>query len=211
MCGTGTGTREGAQHSQSLEAWFSHVPGFKVVMSATAKDAKGLLKSSIRDDSPVIFIENRNIYYDKEPVPEGEFLVPIGEAEIVQSGSDVTVIAIGYARRKVIDALNNLDKTISVELIDPRTVDPLDMNLILKSLAKTGKILIVHEATAECGIGAEIVRRIVAEGFDYLDCPPIVLGGKNIPTPFSPPLEDFVLPSVKEISDIILALARNQL
>jgi len=211
MCGTGNGTREGAQHSQSLEAWFAHVPGFKVVMPATAKDAKGLLKSSIRDDSPVIFIENRNIYYDKEPVPEGEFMVPIGEAEIVQTGSDVTVIAVGYARRKVITALKTLDKSIGVELIDPRTVDPLDMNLILHSLAKTGKIMIVHEAHAECGIGAEIVRRIASEGFDYLDCPPIVLGGKNIPTPFSPPLEDFVLISPEEIAKNIVALAGNQI
>jgi pyruvate dehydrogenase E1 component beta subunit len=180
-------------------------------MPATAKDAKGLLKSSIRDDSPVIFIENRNIYYDKEPVPEGEYMIPIGEAEIVQTGKDVTVIAIGYARRKVINSLKILDKTISVELIDPRTIDPLDMNLILNSLAKTGKIMIVHEAPAECGIGAEIVRRIVAEGFGFLDCPPIVLGGKNVPTPYSPPLEDFILPSVEEIITNILALARNQL
>jgi pyruvate/2-oxoglutarate/acetoin dehydrogenase E1 component len=211
MCGTGTGTREGAQHSQSLEAWFAHVPGFKVVMPATAKDAKGLLKSSIRDDSPVIFIENRNLYYDKEQIPDGDYTIPIGEGEIVQTGSDITVIAIGYARRKVITALKTLDKSISVELIDPRTVDPLDMNLILSSLAKTGKMLIVHEAAAECGIGAEIVRRTVAEGFDYLDSPPIVLGGKNIPTPFSPKLEDFVVPSVEEIATNILALTRNQI
>ena len=210
MCGTGTGTREGAQHSQSLEAWFAHVPGFKVVMPATAKDAKGLLKSSIRDDSPVIFIENRNLYYDKEPVPEGEFTVPIGEGEIVQTGSDITVLTVGYSRRKVITAIETLNNTISVELIDLRTIDPLDMNLILTSLAKTGKIMIVHEAPTECGIGAEIVRRIVAEGFDYLDSPPVVLGGKNIPTPFSPPLEDFILPSVEEIVKNIQALAGNQ-
>lgn len=211
MCGTGTGTREGAQHSQSLETWFAHVPGFKVVMPATAKDAKGLLKSSIRDDSPVIFIENRNLYYDKEPVPEGEFTIPIGEAEIVHTGTEVTVLTVGYARRKVITALNNLSNEISVELIDLRTIDPLDMKAILNSVSKTGKIMIVHEAPTECGIGAEIVRRIVAEGFDYLDCPPIVLGGKNIPTPFSPPLEDFILPSVEEITKNIQSLAGYQL
>ena len=211
MCGTGSGTREGAQHSQSLEAFFVHVPGFKVVMPATARDAKGLLKSAIRDDSPVVFIENRNLYYGKEQVPEEEYIVPIGLAEIVREGTDVTVVAVSYSRHKVEAALKNIENSVSVELIDPRSVDPLDMETILRSLSKTGKVLVVQEATAECGIGAEIVRRVVAEGFDYLDCPPIVLGGKNIPTPFSPGLEDFVLPSEREISEKILALAGNKL
>jgi pyruvate dehydrogenase E1 component beta subunit len=206
MCGTGTGTREAAQHSQSLEAWFAHIPGFKVVMPATAKDAKGLLKSAIRDDSPVVFIENRNLYYKKELVPEGEFTVPIGEAEIVQTGSDVTVVTIGYSRSKVIAAIEKLGDACSVELIDAKTVDPLDMKTFLGSLAKTGRMLIVQEAHTECGIGAEIVRRVVAEGFDLLDCPPIVIGSKNCPTPFSPVLEDAVIPSIDEIMDKIMLL-----
>jgi pyruvate dehydrogenase E1 component beta subunit len=209
MCGTGTGSREAAQHSQSLEAWFAHIPGFKVVMPATAKDSKGLLKSAIRDDSPVVFIENRNLYYEKEEVPEGEFTIPIGQGEIVRSGSDVTVIAVAYSRHKVLKALEMT--TASVELIDPRTVAPLDMPLILESLAKTGKLLVVQEATTQCGIGAEIVRQVVEKGFDYLDCPPVVLGAKNIPTPFSAPLEDYILPQPEDIAEKINALAEYRI
>ncbi|MDD5600098.1 MAG: transketolase C-terminal domain-containing protein [Victivallaceae bacterium] len=205
MCGTGTGTREAAQHSQSLEAWFAHLPGFKVVMPATAKDSKGLLKAAIRDDSPVIFIENRNLYYEKEYVPEEEFIVPLGQGEIVRPGTELTVVAVSYSRHKTLKALE-MTKA-DVELIDPRTVDPLDMPLILDSVAKTGKLLVVHEAPVECGIGAEIVRRVIAEGFDYLDCPPVVLGAKNIPTPFSAPLEDYILPQPEDIADKITALA----
>ena len=209
MCGTGTGSREAAQHSQSLEAWFAHIPGFKVVMPATAADAKGLLKSAIRDDSPVIFIENRALYYEQEEVPEGEFIVPIGKGEIVQSGKDVTVVAVAYSRHKVLKALEMTGA--SVELIDPRTVDPLDMPLILESLAKTGRLLVVQEAPVECGIGAEIVRRAILEGFDYFDCPPVVLGGKNIPTPYSAPLEDYVLPQPEEIAETITAFAQYKI
>ncbi|MCK5844071.1 MAG: alpha-ketoacid dehydrogenase subunit beta [Victivallales bacterium] len=206
MCGTGMGTREAAQHSNSYESWFAHIPGFKVVMPATAADAKGLLKTAIRDDSPVIFIENRNLYYDEQEVPEEEFLVPFGSADIVTTGSEVTVLTVSYARYKALDAIKSLDAGVA-ELIDLRSVDPLDMTTILNSIAKTGKVLIVHEAPLDCGIGAEIVRRIVAEGFDYLDCPPLVLGGKNVPTPFSPPLEDHILPQPAEIAAMITKLA----
>ncbi len=211
MCGTGTGTREAAQHSQSLEAWFAHIPGFKVVMPATAKDAKGLLKSAIRDDAPVVFIENRNLYYEKELVPEGEFIVPIGEAEVIRTGGDVTVLTVGYARRRVMAALPLLLDAVGVEFIDLRSVDPLDMDTVLASVAKTGKVMIVQDAPVECGIGAEIVRRIVAEGFDYLDCPPLVIGGKDIPTPFSPSLEDYILPSPEAIAAKIAALAEYRI
>ncbi len=209
MCGTGTGTREAAQHSQSLEAWFAHVPGFKVVMPATAGDAKGLLKSAIRDDSPVIYIENRNLYYNEQPVPEGEFTIPIGKADIVLTGNDLTVVTIGNARYRALAAMELLDGDISVELIDSRTVDPLDMDTVLGSLRKTGKIIIIHEATAECGIGAEIVRRIVREGFDFLDAPPLVIGSKNIPAPFSPALEDYILPSAQEIATSITNMRQS--
>ncbi len=211
MCGTGTGTREAAQHSQSLEAWFAHIPGFKVVMPATAKDAKGLLKSAIRDDAPVVFIENRNLYYEKELVPEGEFIVPIGEAEVIRTGRDVTVLTVGYARRRVMAALPLLLDAVEVEFIDLRSVDPLDMDTVLASVAKTGKVMIVQDAPVECGIGAEIVRRIVEEGFDYLDCPPLVIGGKDIPTPFSPSLEDYILPSPEAIAAKIAALAEYKI
>jgi pyruvate dehydrogenase E1 component beta subunit len=211
MCGTGTGTREAAQHSQSLEAWFAHIPGFKVLMPATARDAKGLLKSAIRDDSPVVFIENRNLYYKKQQVPEGELIIPIGEADIVRAGEELTIVTMGNARYRALDALELLGYDNSVELIDIRTVDPFDMDTILNSLKKTGKIIIIQEAPLECGIGAELVRRIVCEGFDFLDAPPLVIGGKNVPTPFSPILEDYILPSEQEIAKTIDRMKKDEI
>jgi len=203
---SGHGTREAAQHSQSLEAWFAHVPGFKVCMPATAYDAKGLLKSAIRDDNPVVFIENRVILYDEEEVPEGEWTVPLGKAEVVREGADVTVVATAYARRKALAAAEALDGEVSVEVIDPRTIVPLDMATILESLGKTGRILVVHESPTRCGIGAEIVRRVVEQGFDYLDAPPVVHAGANLPLPFSPPLEDACLPQPDTIVEEIRKL-----
>ena len=204
---SGHGTCEGAHHSQSLEAWFTHVPGFKVCMPGTAYDAKGLLKSAIRDDNPVVFIENRVLFYEGEEVPDGEWLVPLGQADVARKGTDVTVIATAYARRKALAAAEELDGEISVEVVDPRTIVPLDMETILASVAKTGRVLVVHESNTRCGIGAEIVRRIVAEGFDYLDAPPVVHAGRDVPTPFSPPLEKAVLPQtdtiVREIRKLV--------
>jgi len=205
---SGHGTRESAQHSQSLEAWFVHTPGIKVCMPATAYDAKGLLKSAIRDSNPVVVIENRVILYDEEDVPDGEWLVPLGEAEVVREGTDVTVIATAYARRKAISAADELQGRISVEVIDPRTLSPLDMRTILQSVAKTGRVLIVHESPACCGVGAEIVRRIVADGFDYLDAPPTVHAGADLPIPFSPPLEDACLPQVETIIHAVEELVK---
>jgi pyruvate/2-oxoglutarate/acetoin dehydrogenase E1 component len=159
----------------------------------------------------VVFIENRNLYYEKELVPEGEFIVPIGEAEMIRTGGDVTVLTVGYARRRVMAALPLLLDAVEVEFIDLRSVDPLDMDTVLASVAKTGKVMIVQEAPVEFGIGAEIVRRIVAEGFDYLDSPPLVIGGKDIPTPFSPSLEDYILPSPEAIAAKIAALAEYKI
>ena len=204
---SGHGTCEAAQHSQSLEAWFTHVPGFKVCMPATVFDAKGMLKSAIRDDNPVIFIENRVLFYEEEEVPDGEWLVPLGEADVAREGTDVTVIATAYARRKALAAAEELDGEISVEVVDPRTIVPLDIATILASVAKTGRVMVVHESNTRCGIGAEIVRRIVAEGFDYLDAPPIVHAGRDVPTPFSPPLDKAALPQtdtiVREIRKLV--------
>ena len=205
---SGHGTRESAQHSQSLEAWFVHTPGFKVCMPATAYDAKGLLKAAIRDDNPVIFIENRVILYDEEEVPEGEWIVPLGKAHVVREGTDVTVIATAYSRHKALKAAEELAGRISVEVIAPRTLVPLDMGTILHSLAKTGRLMVVHESPVRCGIGAEIVRRVVAEGFDYLDAPPLVHAGANLPIPFSPPLEDACLPQVETIIRAVEELAK---
>lgn len=202
----GAGTREAAQHSQSLEAWFTHVPGFKVVMPATARDAKGLLKSAIRDDNPVLVIENRVLFFEPEEVPEGEYTVPIGKAEVVREGSDVTLIATGYTRRKALAAAEALAGEIDIEVIDPRTVHPLDMDTIGASVSKTGYVLITHEAHTTAGIGAEMVRRIVEELFDCLDAPPLVLGGADVPMPFSPVLEDAAIPQERTIIEAVRRL-----
>lgn len=207
----GIGTCEAAQHSQSFEAWFVHAPGIKVVMPATVYDAKGLLKSAIRDDNPILFIENRMLYYEEETVPQGEWTVPIGQAEIAKEGSDITVIAIGYSRRAVLKAAEALENEIGVEVIDPRSLKPLDVDTISESVKKTGKILIVHEAPGRCGVGAEIVRKINENAFDWLDCPPIVLGGKNIPTPFSRELEKTCFPQTEDIMKMIEKLAKNKI
>jgi acetoin:2,6-dichlorophenolindophenol oxidoreductase subunit beta len=203
----GVGSREAAQHSQSLEAWFANTPGLKVVMPATAYDAKGLLKTAIRDDSPVFFIENRMLYFIAEKVPEGEWTVPFGQAAVRREGRDITVVAYSAAMPKALKAAEALADAVSVEVIDPRTLVPLDMNTIVNSLKKTGKLLVVHEAPVRSGFGAEIVRRVTAEAFDYLDAPPEVLGGLNTPIPFSPPLEDVCIPQVADIVAKIKAIA----
>ena len=202
----GVGTVEGAQHSQSLEAWFVHTPGFKVVMPGTAYDAKGLLKSAIRDDNPVLVIENRMLFYEKEEVPEGEWTVPIGEASVVREGTDITVIAVAYTRRKALSVANKLDGEVSVEVIDPRTIHPLDMDTILASIKKTGRLLVIHESPTRCGIGAEMVRRVIAEGFECLKAPPKVIGGADLPVPFSPELEQACIPQEDAIAAAIREL-----
>jgi len=199
----GAGTAEAAQHSQSLEAWFAHIPGFKVAMPATAYDAKGLLKSAIRDDNPVLVIENRVLFYKAEDAPEGEWLVPLGTADVARQGEDVTVVAAGYARREALAAAEELAGRISVEVIDPRTIEPLDIATILASVKKTHRLLVVHESPTRCGIGAEVVRRVTAEGFAALKAPPKVLGGANVPIPFSPGLEQACLPREESIRNAV--------
>lgn len=199
----GAGTREGAHHSQSLEAWFVHTPGLKVVMPSCAYDAKGLMKSSIRDDGPVIYIQHRLLHPMKQTVPDGEWLIPLGKADVKREGSDITVIAVSYAVHKVLETAAALDGEISVEVVDPRTLAPLDMDTILKSVRKTGRLLVVHEAPEIGGIGAEIVRRMTAEGFELLKAPPKVLGSAHFPMPYSPPLEDACLPQKEDIIEAV--------
>ena len=203
----GDGTAEAAQHSQSLEAWFVHVPGLKVVMPATPYDAKGLLKAAIRDNSPVMFLEHKLLYAQKQTVPEGEWLIPLGEAEIKREGDDVTVVATSLMVHKTLEAAEALSGEISVEVIDPRTLVPLDIEAILKSVEKTGRLLVVQEACVRAGMGAEIVREVVAKAFDYLDAPPKVLGGLNIPMPYTPPLERVVTPQEEDIIKAIKEMA----
>jgi len=208
---TGWGTCEAAQHSQSLEAWFLHVPGLRVVMPATVYDAKGLLKSAIRDDHPVLYIENRLLYYQKERVPEGTWEVPLGRAEVVREGTDVTVVAVGQARRTALKALDLLaGSRVSVDLVDPRTLHPLDLDTILNSVRKTGKVLVVHDAHARCGVGAEIVRQVCEHGFDLLDAPPLVIGGKSYPAPFSADLEQACFPQARDVASAIAELASGK-
>jgi len=195
----GVGTAEASQHSQHLESWFVHTPGFKVVMPATAGDAKGLLKSAIRDDNPVLFLENRVLYLRKDELPEGEWLVPLGLADVKREGSDITVVATSNAVHKSLAAAEKLAGEISAEVIDPRTLDPLDLATILRSVKKTGHLMVVQEGVVGASFGAEVVRQVAGEGFSDLRQAPLVLGAADVPVPFSPVLERAFVPQVDDI------------
>ena len=195
----GGGTSEAAQHSQCPEAWFAHTPGLKVVMPATVYDAKGLLKAAIRDDNPVVYIWHKLLYDLEEEVPEGEWLVPLGQAAVRRQGTDLSVVATSLMARRATAAAEKLADEMSVEVIDPRTLVPLDTEAILASVAKTGRLLVVHEAPVRGGIGAEIVRQVAENAFDRLSCPPVVLGGANLPMPFTQVLESVCTPQEDDI------------
>jgi len=198
----GAGTREGGHHSGSLESWFVHSPGLKVVMPSDPYDAKGLMKSAIRDDGPVVYIQHRILHRcSRQQCPEGEWLVPLGQAAVKREGTDLTVVGISIGVMKALEAAAALEDEISVEVIDPRSLVPLDMTTILTSVAKTGRLLVVHDAPRRGGVGAEIVRRVVEEGFATLQTAPKVLGGLNTAMPYSPPLEDACLPQPADIID----------
>ncbi len=200
----GCGTREAAHHSGHHEAWFMHAPGLKVVIPSTAYDAKGLLKTAIRDDGPVMFVEHRLLRRSEFDVPEGEWTLPFGQAAIRHEGDDITVVATSYAVRKTMRAARALEDEIGVEVIDPRTLVPLDIDTILGSLEKTGRLLVVHEAPARAGAGAEIIRRVMEDGgFDLLRAAPRVLARADTPMPYSPPLEDACLPQPTDIAETI--------
>lgn len=204
----GAGTREGGHHSGSMESWFVHSPGLKVVMPSDPYDAKGLMKSAIRDDGPVVYIQHRILHrLSHMDCPEGEWLVPLGEAAVKREGADVTVIGISVGVRKALEAAARLEGEISVEVVDPRSLVPLDMKTILASVEKTGRLLVVHDAPRRGGAGAEIVRRVVEEGFDLLQEPPRVLGGLNTPMPYAAPLEDACLPQTEDIVAAVRELA----
>jgi len=196
----GAGRSAAAHHSQSLEAWFFHVPGLKVVMPSNPYDAKGLLKAAIRDDNPVIYIEHKLLYSEKGFVPEEDYIVPLGKAEVKREGNDITLVATSLMVKKALLAADQLEEEgISAEVIDLRTLYPLDEEVIFSSVKKTGKLLILHEACERGGIGGEIVARVVRNVFDYLDAPPGRLAAKNTPMPFAPNLEKFVIPQVEDI------------
>ena len=184
-----------AQHSQSLETWFCHVPGLKVIAPATPHDAKGLLKSAIRDTNPVIFIEAQLLYGIKGEVGDGEYTIPIGQAEIKREGRDVTIVAYSKMLLLALEAAVELSREdIQVEVVDPRTLKPLDLQTIVTSVKKTGRLVIVEEGWRFCGLGAQIADSVYLEAFDYLDGPIVRVTGEEVPMPYSRPLEDAAVP-----------------
>ena len=203
----GAGRGNAAQHMQSLEAWFVHVPGLKVAMPSTPRDAKGLLKSSIRDDNPVIFVENKLLYATQGEVPHGEYLIPLGQAEIKRPGRDVTVVATSRMVLLALSVAQHLaEEGIEVEVIDPRTLVPLDIETIVESVKRTNHVLIVHEACERCGVGAEIVAQIQERAFDWLDAPIKRLANPNVPIPFARNLEALAIPDEERIAAAVREL-----
>jgi len=201
-CGAGMGAA--AQHSQCLEAWFMHVPGLKVVFPSTPYDAKGLLISSIRDDNPVVFLEHKMLYGVEGEVPAGEYTIPLGKADIKREGTDVTVVATGQMTHRSLSVAEKLaGDGISVEVVDPRTLSPLDEDAILSSVRKTHRLVIVHEEVKFAGSGAEIAALVAEKAFDYLDAPILRVAGPFTPVPFSPALETEFIPSEEKIMKAI--------
>jgi len=198
---TGAPGSAAAQHSQSPESWFMNVPGLKIAVPATPADAKGLLKTALRGEDPVLFFEHKMLYAVRGPVPEDpDFTVPFGAANVVRPGRDVTIIAIGGMLAKALAAADALaQEGIEAEVIDPRTLVPLDKEALIRSLAKTGRVVIVHEAHKRAGPGAEIAAVLAEEAVEYLDGPIVRVAAKNVPIPYSPVLEEEVLPGVEDI------------
>lgn len=198
---SGSGTGAAAQHSQSLEAWMAHIPGLKVVQPSTAYDVKGLLKAAIDDPNPVVFYEHKLLYGTKGDVPEDLYSIPLGVADVKREGTDVTIVATAIMVHKALEAAKELDKEgISVEVVDPRTLVPLDEETIVKSVSKTGRLVVVYEAVKRGGYGGEIASMIAeSEAFDYLDAPIKRLGGVAAPIPYNPELEKMAVPQVPDI------------
>jgi pyruvate dehydrogenase E1 component beta subunit len=204
----GAGNGLAAQHSQSLEALFYHVPGLKVVMPATPGDACGLLKSAIRDDDPVIFIEHKLLYMTKGEVPEGETLVPLGKADIKKPGRDVTLITYSRMTLTCLEAAGALEKEgVSVEVVDLRSLVPLDKRTILESVRRTGRAVVVHEAPRRGGVGGDIAAMIMEEAYDDLDGPVVRIAGRNTPIPYNLNIEKVCIPSVEDVIEGVLKLA----
>ncbi len=205
----GSGTGAAAQHSESLENWFVNVPGLKVVMPSSAYDAKGLLLGALEDNNPVMFFEHKLLYKTKGEVPEEMYTIPLGQSHVVREGSHLTVIATSVMVMRALEAAEVLSKEgIEIEVIDPRTLKPLDMDPIVKSVIKTGKVLVVHEAVKVGGYGGEISARIMeSEAFGYLDAPVIRLAGLDMPIPYNRNLEYHAVPQVENIVEEARKLA----
>jgi acetoin:2,6-dichlorophenolindophenol oxidoreductase subunit beta len=196
----GATRRSAAQHSQSLHAWLSHVPGLKVVMPSTPYDAKGLLKTAIRDDNPVVFFEDKMMYKQKGPVPTEEYTIPLGVADIKRAGDDITLVATSSMVQVALGAADLLQEAgVSAEVVDPRTLWPLDEKTLIESAKKTSRVIVIDEGYERYGVTAEIAAVIAAGAFYNLDAPVKRMGAMHIPIPFSPPLEDATVPTEKSV------------
>ena len=203
----GGGRGNGAQHSQSFESWMAQIPGLIVIAPSTPADAKGLLKAAIRAGNPVVFIEHKLLYNTKGEVPDGEHVLPIGRADIKRSGRDVTIVAYSRMLLLALEAAMQLaDKGIEAEVIDLRTIEPLDMDTVIASVKGTGRLLVVHEAHSNCGVGAEIIARMYEQAPDALVVPARRLGAKHVPIPVAEVLENFVLPQVMDIVNTVASM-----
>ena len=202
----GAGTSAGATHSESLYSIFAHMPGMKVAVPSNPYDAKGLLISSIRDDDPVLFMEHRLLYDVEGLVPEGPYKIPLGVANLVREGSDVTIVATGLMVGKAVEASDRLKPDISVEVIDPRTLVPLDEEAILRSVQKTGRLVVVDEDYERCGFSAEVAAIAAEKAYKHLTSPVIRVATPNVPIPFSPVLEKHLLPSTDKIVKAVKSL-----
>ena len=211
---TGTGRGTAAQHSQSLEAWFMHIPGLKVVMPSTPYDAKGLLKASIRDDNPVIFLEHKLLYLDsklRQQVPSEDYTIPLGVADVKREGKHVTIVGVQTMVHRAREAAETLAKEgIEVEIIDPRSLVPLDIETIVMSVRKTNHLIIAHEAYERGGLAGELAMAVMDDVFDYLDAPIVRLGGKNCPVPYNQALERAQAPQVEDVIEAVRKLVPSR-
>ncbi len=206
----GATRRSAAQHSQSLHAWVSHVPGLKVALPSTPSDAKGLLKSAIRDDNPVVIFEDKMMFQAKGPVPDGEYTIPFGVADVKREGTDVTIVATSSMVQVALAAAERLAGIeISAEVVDPRTTVPLDTGTLLASVKKTGRAIVVDEGYQRYGVTAEIAAVIAEGAFHYLEAPVRRLGAMDVPVPFSPVLEDLTVPTPERVVEVAKALCNR--
>jgi len=200
----GGGAGYAAQHSQNLEAWFAHIPGLIVVATCTPRDARGLLKTAIREDNPVVFLEHKGHYTFKGAIPRDEELIPLGVADVKREGSDITLVSWSKSLLTALQAADELaEEGVSAEVIDPRTLLPLDMDAILQSVAKTGRLVVVTESHSYCGVSAEITAQVCEKALDTLKSPPKRIGSRFVPLPYSEPLESHVIPSAADVVEVV--------
>jgi acetoin:2,6-dichlorophenolindophenol oxidoreductase subunit beta len=206
----GAARRSAAQHSQSLHAWFSHVPGLKVVLPSTPYDAKGLLKTAIRDENPVVFFEDKMMFKMKGPVPAEEYTIPLGVADVKREGDDITLVATSSMVQVALDAAGLLEEIgVSAEVIDPRTTWPLDEKTLVDSVKKTSRAIVIDEGYGRYGVTAEIAAVLAEGAFHYLDAPVKRMGAMHVPIPFSPPLEDVTVPTERSVFDVARTLCNR--